>query len=139
MNVDKLKDELLRDEGFVPHVYLDHLGYQTIGVGRLVDKRRGGGLSQDEAMYLLGNDIARVVTALDKQYPFFKSLSDTRQRALCNMAFQLGLAGLAKFKTMLGHIAAGRFELAASAAKNSLWARQTPNRADRVIAMIRNG
>ena len=44
---------LRRDEGRVRHAYQDHLGYWTIGVGRLIDQRKGGGLSEDEIDYLL--------------------------------------------------------------------------------------
>ena len=53
-----LKEQLKRDEGVVAHAYEDTLGFLTIGVGHLIDGRRGGGLSPDEIDYILTNDIA---------------------------------------------------------------------------------
>lgn len=53
MRHDPIWRTLETDEGRVPHAYQDHLGYWTIGVGHLIDKRKGGGLTPDEVDYLL--------------------------------------------------------------------------------------
>jgi len=37
----QLEQQLRRDEGEVLHEYKDSLGYSTIGIGRLIDKRKG--------------------------------------------------------------------------------------------------
>ena len=52
-----LAQMLEAEEGRKRSAYQDHLGYWTIGVGRLIDRRKGGGLSPDEIDYLLTNDI----------------------------------------------------------------------------------
>ena len=54
---DDLERQLRRDEGVVEHAYIDSEGWTTIGVGRLIDKRKGGRLRDDEIEYLLQNDI----------------------------------------------------------------------------------
>lgn len=136
---DELIAELRRDEGVRSSAYQDHLGYWTIGVGRLIDKRRGGGLTDDEIDYLLRNDIAKVQAGLDANLPWWRNLEPVRQRALQNMCFQLGLGGLLKFRNSLRYIEAGDWERAASNLKQSLWAKQTPERAERVIEMFRTG
>lgn len=41
-----IKKQLIRDEGNVPYAYSDSLGYLTIGVGFLIDKRKGGRLPE---------------------------------------------------------------------------------------------
>lgn len=135
----KLIAELERDEGRVLHAYTDSLGFLTIGIGRLIDKRRGGGITNAEADLLKRNDIAKVRAGLDAQLPWWRDLDPVRQRAIQNMAFQLGVGGLAKFTTSLGHIRAGRWSDAAKNLRGSLWAKQTPNRAKRVIGMIETG
>ena len=139
MNVDQLKEELLQDEGMVLHGYNDHLGYLTIGVGRLIDERRGGGITKEEAFYLLENDIGKVIVALRSKLPFWNKLNDTRQRALINMAFQMGVAGLMGFKQMLWAIERGNWDLAHAEGLDSAWAGQTPKRARRVMEMIKHG
>ena len=42
MDRDKIEKDLTIDEGRVSHVYKDSLGYYTIGIGHLVDQRKGG-------------------------------------------------------------------------------------------------
>jgi lysozyme len=135
----KLIAELERDEGRVLHAYQDSLGYWTIGIGRLIDKRRGGGISNEEADLLKRNDIAKVRRQLDEMLPWWRRMSPNRQRAIQNMTFQLGIAGLLKFKATLRHLEAGEFASAAANMRASLWARQTPARAERVIRLIEAG
>ena len=66
-----MKENLIRslrgEEGEVLTEYKDHLGYSTIGVGRLIDKRKGGGITKEESAYLLNNDIDKIIEQLDKR------------------------------------------------------------------------
>lgn len=131
---------LLRgDEGEVLHEYKDHLGYSTIGVGRLIDKKKGGGISKEESAYLLSNDIMRFSIELDRKLPWWKSLDDARRGVLLSMAFQMGIDGLLGFKNTLAMIQKGDYNAAASGMLNSLWARQTPERAKRMSEQMKTG
>jgi lysozyme len=130
---------LKAEEGVVNHAYQDHLGYWTIGVGRLIDKRKGGGLSPDEIDYLLQNDINKIISSLDKALPWWNTLSPNRKAALAAMAFQMGLTNLLNFKKTLSLMKAGRFAAASEQMLTSLWAQQTPARAKRTAELIRNG
>lgn len=134
-----LEDQLIRDEGFVGHAYTDSLGYLTIGIGRLIDRRKGGGISHDEALYLLRNDIAVVESQLTRKWPWVAKMNAARRGALINMAFQLGVNGLAGFKNTLSLLRMGQYQAAAQEALNSAWAGQTPARAKRVAEQIRTG
>jgi lysozyme len=135
----RLMAELLREEGFREHAYQDHLGYWTIGIGRLIDKRKGGRITRAEAEYLKRNDVAKVRAQLDERLPWWRHLDAVRQRALQNMAFQLGIGGLMGFKASLAAIRARNWATAAANLRKSKWARQTPARAARVIKMIETG
>lgn len=139
--VDKVKlaGELWDDEGFREYAYQDSLGYWTIGVGRLIDKRKGGRITEQEAHYLLTNDIDEKYHELITALPWVQEHSDTIQRALTNMAFQLGINGLLGFKRTLSLIQERKYEEAAKNALLSKWAKQTPNRAKRVTDLIRLG
>lgn len=138
-NTEQLIKELEGDEGCVLHAYPDSLGYLTIGIGRLIDKRKGGGITREEADYLKANDIRRIQRTLDQRYPEWRKLSLVRQRAFQNMAFQLGTAWPDEFKNTYSLIKSGKFQEAANALAKSLWAQQTPARAKRVIEMWRKG
>jgi len=132
-------EQIKRHEGLVLHAYKDSLGYLTIGYGRLIDKSKGGGISEAEAEYLLQNDVSIVLAALHRNIPFFDRLCIPRQAVLMNMAFQLGIAGLMKFKSTLSFIEAGDYENASANMLKSLWAKQTPNRASEMAQQMRTG
>lgn len=139
-----MKTELARqlrgDESVKPCVYKDHLGYDTIGVGRLIDSRKkGAGLRPDEITYLLNNDIDDRIEALTRALPWFQNLDDARRGVLLNMAFQMGTEGLLKFVNTLKLIEDGKYDLAAHAMLQSLWAQQTPARAKRMAEQMRTG
>lgn len=135
--MDLITDLLKRDEGLRQFAYQDHLGYWTIGYGRMIDRRKGGGISKSEAEYLLRNDIQFVVTTLKGMWPWFERLSETRQAVLVSMAFQMGIGGVAKFHRTLKAIREERWNDAADSMLESLWARQTPGRAYRLSEAMR--
>ena len=134
-----LKEQLERDEGRVLHAYQDHLGYWTIGVGRLIDGRKGGGITNEECDYLLDNDINRITSALMVRWPWMLALDQARKECFVMMAFQLGVEGLAKFHATLALAQAGHYDQCAAQMLQSKWASQTPQRAYRVSEQMRTG
>jgi lysozyme len=66
----------------------------------------------------------------------FENLSDDRQRAFVNRAFNLGRSRMAGFRKMLA--AAKRYDWAECSQQmlDSKWARQVGSRADRLAAMV---
>lgn len=127
---------ITEEEGRRRHAYLDSEGYLTIGVGCLVDARKGGGLCDEAIDVQLQHDIDRarkVAAALDG----FGLCNEARQAVLISMCFQLGsLSGWPKFRLAL---ASGDFVLAAHEGLDSRWAYQTPRRARRQMAILRTG
>lgn len=131
----RLVDELLRDEGISLKPYRDSVGIYSIGVGRNLT---GKGITSAEAMYLLDNDIEEAVTDLST-FPWFADLDPVRQRVVINMRFQLGYSRFRTFKRMLAALARGDYHAAAESMTNSLWRKQVPTRARRLIAMMETG
>jgi lysozyme len=123
---------LQREEGFSNHLYLDNLGFWTIGYGRMLDPLKGGGISHEEAEFLLTNDINRTKTALDAKIGWWRELSKARKAILVSMAFQMGIYGLMQFKNMLNALQRFNYEEAALEMLDSRWAEQTPARAKRL-------
>ena len=138
MNQNLIK-QLRDEEGEVLSAYQDHLGFWTIGVGRLIDKRKGGGITKEESEYLLSNDISKVNAQLDINMPWWRKLDEPRQAVLQGVAFQMGIAGLLGFKNTLKMIESGDYEGAGKGMLNSLWAKQTPARAKRMSEQMRTG
>jgi lysozyme len=136
MDVKTLIDELVRDEGMRTKPYHCTAGKLTIGVGRNIEEV---GITEEEARYLLENDLGRVRDELDQALPWWRTLSDRRQRALANMCFNLGVGRLLKFRKCLAALEAGDYAEAAAQALNSAWARQVGARSQRIATMIREG
>lgn len=136
---EPLIKQLRRDEGEILHAYEDHLGFWTIGVGRLIDKRRGGGISEEESAYLLNNDITRVTQGLRRRLAWFDELDPARKGVLLNMAFQMGVEGLLGFTNTLKLVEEGNYTAAAKAMMESKWATQTPARALRLAKQMETG
>ena len=134
-----LKEQLKRDEGSVRYADEDTLGFLTIGVGRLIDDRRGGGLSPSEIDYLLTNDIAEKSAQVLEALPWAKDLTEPRLAVLINMAFQMGLRGLLGFPGMLGAVRTGDYKAAAEHMLDSKWEQQTPTRAHRLADQMESG
>lgn len=137
LNVGKIAAQLRIDEGVVPHAYQDSLGYWTIGVGHLIDKRKGGGLSDKIIAWILYEDIQSKVGELDKKIPWWRELSGDRQDALVNMAFNLGTDGLLGFVKFIAMLKEGKYREASIEMLDSLWAKQVGDRAIRLARVIR--
>ena len=131
-----LKSQLLREEGAESCAYQDSLGFWTIGVGRLIDSRKGGGLSNEEIDFLLENDIKTKTREVLLALPWMPRLSDPRQAVLIGMAFQMGIGGLLKFKRMLSAVEDGQYFEAAAQMLESKWAQQTRKRAYRMALQM---
>jgi lysozyme len=132
----KLLEMLIRDEGVRLKPYRDTVGKLTIGVGRNLDDV---GISKEEAYILLKNDLNKAATALFTAFPWVKVLSEARIAALINMAFNLGIGGLAGFKNFLKALKEENFSLAAKEMLDSKWAEQVGSRAYRLSVMIEKG
>lgn len=132
-----MRAQLRVDEGLVEHAYLDSEGYWTIGVGRLIDKRRGGRLRPDEIALMLDNDIADAERDARVLFPAFDTLSANRRAVLVNFCFNLGRERAAGFHQFRAAVADGDFERAADAMLDSKWAGQVGPRAQRLAKQMR--
>lgn len=131
--------QLRRDEGEVLNAYQDSLGYWTIGIGVLIDKKKGGGITQQESEYLFLNRLRKVIGELDQRIAWWRGLDEARQGVLINMAYQLGIDGLLGFVNTLKMIQQGDYEGAARGMLLSKWSAQTPSRAARLSNQMREG
>jgi lysozyme len=134
-----LETLLKREEGFDPSAYQDQYGYWTIGYGKLIDRRKGGGITEEEALYLLRNEVKRKKAELEDALPWLANLDPVRRDIVTAMAFQMGTDGVLRFKNTLAALKAGDYAKAAQGIRGSLWAQQTPGRAERMARAIETG
>lgn len=135
------KDLLVLHEGRRASVYKDSLGYWTIGVGHLVDQRKGGKLPEHIIDALLEWDIAEHKRVLDTELPWARQLSEVRYAVLLDMVFNLGPEpfdgdGIKDWPMFLRQVRDGQYRAAAQNMRATLWAKQVGSRAARLSTMM---
>jgi lysozyme len=135
---ERLKNMLIRHEGLKLKPYRDPVvGKLTIGVGRNLDDV---GISEDEAMYMLENDIRRAEETAGHccaaHGVLFESLPEDARLVLIDMAFNLGYR-LKSFRKMFAALKRGDFIEAAKEMLDSRWARQVGHRAEELAEIMR--
>ena len=136
---DRLLIQLEELEGRRAAVYQDTEGWWTIGVGCLVDSRNGGGLLPEEIDFIRDNRIRLAKNEAAANFPGYGGLNEPRQAVIILMLYQLGLPKLALFRRFLAAVRDERWSVAKSEMLDSLWARQTPNRARRLAYQMETG
>lgn len=125
-----LLDSIAFSEGFRSEPYQDHLGNWTFGHGLTW-------ISEAESLAIVAKRIRQNHTSLCEAQGMFRHLSPAIQHVLIEMAFQMGVSGTLQFKKMWAALEQGENLLAADEMLDSMWAVQTPNRAQRLAAIVR--
>lgn len=117
------KNKLIEHEGEVLYVYKDSLGYDTLGVGHCVDKRKGG-ISKKISEIIFDDDLAIATSEARRAFPWFEDLDAVRQDVIEMLVFNMGIGNLGGFRLMIDAIKRKDWAAAAWELNNSLWARQ---------------
>lgn len=133
---ERLRKQLVADEGIRLRPYRDSVGKLTIGIGRNLDDV---GVSALEAYAMLDHDIDRALIGLVGRFPWIDDLNPPRRAVLANMAFNMGIERLAGFHNTLASMEVGDFEAAARGMLASKWAKQVGRRATRLAEQMRTG
>ena len=123
---DKVVDMLKRHEGLRTFPYNCSEGFLTLGIGRNLD---ANGISEEEAHYLLYNDIKKVQEELTKNWGVWRTFPEKARMVCIDMAFQMGIAGFMSFTETRKLMELGKWLEASEEVLRSRYAVQTPNRA----------
>lgn len=121
-------------EGYSQKLYRCPSGFLTIGFGHNIEAK---GLTLLQSELILLDDINDVVIELDSMLPWWRTVNESSQRVLIDMAFNLGIKGLLKFEKMLGLLRAKQYSAAASEILHSKYAKQVGRRATDNYNMMR--
>ena len=142
MNLEELKEHIKYEEGIKYEIYNDSLGYKTFGVGHLVRA------SDPENNMEVGTEVSKervdecfdadLQTAINDAETFCEEMQvdENIKECVTHMVFQLGLPRLNKFKNFKQALLDGDIKTAQAEMKDSLWYRQTTNRAERLIEKL---
>ena len=124
-----LIDNIKISEGYRSKVYKCTEGYDTIGYGFAI---KDLALDEDICDMILERKVAKLVQRLEKNLPYLPSLPKDAQDVLIEMAYQMGVSGLLKFKKTLMYVESKDYKDASVEMLDSRWAKQTPNRAKKL-------
>ena len=127
-----LIEMIKKHEGFRGMPYNDSLGFPTIGYGTKLP------ISEEEAELLLKHRLDEKILELGEKEPFYLELPETAQEVIANMAYQMGVNGVLKFKKMWAALKERDYKKAADEMLDSRWAKQTPNRAKELAEIMRS-
>lgn len=128
-------DDIKADEGFRGFAYHCSEGKLTLGHGINIETTP---IPEEVSTLWLKMIVNDLYESFNSQ-PWFKMLNDTRQDVIINMAYQMGVNGVFKFKKMIAAIEQSDYERATDEMLDSKWARQTPERALRNAKKMRLG
>lgn len=135
MDMQRLRETLIKHEACKLMPYECSSGCLTIGVGRNLDDK---GISQKVADIMLDEDIDDALIDLERNIEDFKEMPEPVKEALVNLCFNMGIPRLLQFKKTLAFIQEGKYKRAANELLDSRYANQVGYRAVEVAAMIRS-
>jgi len=130
-----LKERIKRHEGCRTEPYTDSEGILTVGYGRNLETTI---FTQAEVDFMFETDFKRAEKAAESFY-VYEFLSPARQGVLVEMVFQMGKAGVGKFKKFLSAALQQRWDEAADEMQDSKWHEQTPGRCETLAHIFRSG
>lgn len=143
MNIEKLREQLIIDEGQVNEIYNDHLGYATFGIGHLViegDSELGASLgtpvSEERVIECFEKDVQTVISDCKTLHQAWDGYPEEAQQVIANMMFNMGRTRLSKFKNHNLALESGDWKQAAVEGRDSRWYKQVTNRAERLMSRL---
>jgi lysozyme len=138
--IELLKERLKAEEGFSLKWYPDINGFLTGGYGHKATKEDNTkkGKTKTEWEEIFDIDVLKVLMGL-KTFVYrdiYKKLSDIRQLVIADMAYQMGINGVIKFKKMWAALKFGDYPNAMREMLKSDWFKQTPERAEQLAYIM---
>ena len=130
----KIEELLIKHEGLKLKPYKDTKGILTIGVGRNLEDN---GIEQDEALFMLKNDIKRCENELREIFLNFDELPENVKLVLIDMIFNLGKTRFLGFKHMIQAVKERNWDKMIEEMKNSRWCKQVKNRCEDDVELIK--
>lgn len=123
--VERCAKMLLKHEGIRTFPYKCSENKLTIGIGRNLE---ANGISEDEAMILLINDIEKTIDDLNKNYGAWVTFPVEARMVCIDLVFNLGITGFMKFKKTRQLMELGMWLEASEELLDSRYSIQLPTR-----------
>ena len=143
--IEKVKEDLVRHEGYITEIYLDSENLPTFGIGHLVTESDmehtwpvGTAITDERILQVFNDDCKAAYSDACVVFLNLASHPEDVQRVCINMAFNLGRTRLLKFKKMISAVNEGNYAKAAEEMTDSKWYRQVKRRSKELVTTMQN-
>mgnify|MGYP003657624225 FL=1 len=133
-NQMSLIESIKTHEGYVGIVYKDSLGIDTIGYGFAIKDLE---LDEDVCEIILERKLKDLESRIKIKFDWYKYMPQEVKDVVVEMCYQLGVTGVSKFKKTIAYLQNKQWKDASIEMLDSLWAKQTPNRANEMSNIIK--
>ena len=118
------------NEGFRSKPYKCSEGVWTIGHGLTW-------ITEEESLSILSGRISELHLKLSEDLDWYDRMPPEIKGVIIEMCYQIGYSGVMKFKNMIANMKDINWKGASDEMLDSLWAKQTPERANRLADIVR--
>ena len=129
-----LIEQIKKHEGFRSKVYKCSLGYDTIGYGFAIKDLE---LDVDVCDIILERKLKALNDMIMIKFNWYIYMPQEIKDVVTEMCYQLGVGGFSKFKKTIAYLQNKQFHDASEEMLDSLWAKQTPNRAKELSKKVK--
>ena len=108
-----------------------------MGSGTMDRRSRKIWLTEEESLHILTGRISQLHIKLGEKLDWYDNMPPEIQGVVIEMCYQMGFAGFCKFKKAISNMIDKNWKGAATEMLDSRWAKQTPNRANRLADIVR--
>ena len=138
-NLNNLKEQIAKHEGYEPKVYKCTNGYDTIGYGFAIKDLY---MDKEVADLILDqkiNKLLKRISADEDWGDWFLEKPQAIQEVLINMIYQIGFSGVKRFRKTIQYIKDDNFLMASEEMLDSKWAKSdSPNRATELSEIVKS-
>ena len=131
--MEKLKKAILESEGYSPKAYHCTEGHLTIGIGFKVDDLY---LSKEVCDIILEEKLLQFMKEIEKNASWVEDMPLNIKDVILEMCYQMGVPSFLRFRKTIALFKQRDFEGASVEMLDSLWAKQTPNRAKKLSMIV---
>ena len=128
-----LLDDIKKHEGFRSRVYQCTEGYDTIGYGFAI---KDLDIEEDIGEMILIRKLEKLQKRIASTFGWFFNSPEEVKDVVTNMCYQLGVSGFSRFKKTIYLLETEQYQEASIEVLDSLWAKQTPNRAKELSEIL---
>ena len=138
MDIEQTKEAVKKEEGFRLETYKCTEGHLTGGYGHKMLEGEVPPTDHAGWLKIFERDFARAMTGAEDLLMLCPNIHETARHIVVEMVYQMGAYGVSRFKKFLQALQDSDYKEASVQMLDSRWAKQTPNRANRMSERMAN-